>query len=74
MDVSKKFLEYLEANPKASATVMEGNHTKSMMFDGALLVQTSDVTFVRIGDEIFETHVSFYDKVFSVLQQIPLKN
>ena len=23
------------------------------------LVQTSDVTFVRIGDEIFETHVSF---------------
>ena len=74
MDISKKFLEYLEANPKASATVMEGNHTKSMVFDGALLVQTSDVTFVRIGDEIFETHVSFYDKVFSVLQQIPLKN
>ena len=74
MDISKKFLEYLEANPKASATVMEGNHTKSMMLDGALLVQTSDVTFVRIGDEIFETHVSFYDKVFSVLQQIPLKN
>lgn len=74
MDISKKFLEYLEANPKASATVMEGNHTKSMMFDGALLVQTGDVTFVRIGDEIFETHVSFYDKVFSVLQQIPLKN
>lgn len=72
MDIGEKFLEYLEANPKASATVMEGNHTKSMMFDGALLVQTSDVTFVRIGDEIFETHVSFYDKVFNLLQQNPL--
>jgi len=74
MDVSKKFLEYLEANPKASATVVEGNHTKSIMFDGALLVQTSDVTFLRIGDEIFETHISFYDKIFDLLQQNPLMN
>lgn len=74
MDVSKKFLEYLEANPKASATVVEGNHTKSIMFDGALLVQTSDVTFLRIGGEIFETHISFYDKIFNLLQQNPLMN
>lgn len=74
MNVGEKFIQYLEANPKASATVVEGNHTKSIMFDGALLVQTSNVTLVRIGDEIFETHVSFYDKIFELLQQLPLIN
>ena len=74
MNVGEKFIQYLEANPKASATVVEGNHTKSIMFDGALLVQTSDVTLVRIGDEIFETHVSFYDKIFELLQKLPLMN
>ena len=74
MNVGEKFIQYLEANPKASATVVEGNHTKSIMFDDALLVQTSDVTLVRIGDEIFETHVSFYDKIFELLQKLPLMN
>ena len=74
MNVGEKFIQYLEANPKASATVMEANHTKTMMFDGAFLVQTSDVTLVRIGDEIFETDVSFYDKIFELLQQLPLMN
>jgi len=74
MNVGEKFIEYLEANPTASATVMEAKHTKTMMFDGALLVQTSDVTLVRIGDEVFETHVSFYDKIFELLQQLPLMN
>ena len=71
MNVMDKFLEFLEANPKTSATVFECDKTKAMVFDGALLVQTSDVTFVRIGDEIFETHVYFYDKIFEVLQQNP---
>ena len=72
MTVSEKFIEYLEANPTASVLVSEGNKTKSMIFDGALVVQISDVTFVRIGDEVFETHTSFYDKIFSLLQQNPL--
>ena len=74
MTVSEKFIEYLEANPTASVLVSEGNKTKSMIFDGALVVQISDVTFVRIGDEVFETDVSFYDKVFNLLQQLPLRN
>ena len=74
MSASEKFMEYLKENPKASVQVTEGNCTKAMVFDGAIVVQTSDVTFVRIGDEIFETDVSFYDKVLSVLQQIPLKS
>ena len=72
MNVSEKFLGFLEANPQASASVFEADKTKAVVFDGALLVQTSDVTFVRIGDEIFETHVSFYDKIFNLLQQNPL--
>ena len=29
---------------------------------------------MRIGDEVFETHTSFYDKVFDLLQQLPLRN
>ena len=72
MDVGEKFLEFLEANPKASVSVFEGDKTKSMLFDGAILVQINDITFVRIGEEIFETHVSFYDKIFNLLQQNPL--
>ena len=43
-----------------------------MVFDGAIIVQISDLTFVRIGNEVFETHPSFYDKIFSLLQQNPL--
>lgn len=74
MDVREKFLEFLEANPKASVSVFEGDKTKSMVFDGAILVQVSDLTFVRIGDEVFETHASFYDKVFNLLQQNPIMN
>ena len=72
MDVGEKFLEFLEANPKASVSVFEGDKTKSMLFDGAILVQINDITFVRIGEEIFETHVSFYDKIFALLQQNPV--
>ena len=72
MNVGEKFLEFLEANPKASASVFECDKTKAMIFDGAILVRTADVTFVRIGDEIFETHVSFYDKIFALLQQNPM--
>lgn len=72
MEVGEKFLEFLEANPKASASVFEGNKTKAMVFDGAIIVQISDLTFVRIGNEVFETHPSFYDKIFSLLQQNPL--
>ncbi|MEG0346769.1 MAG: hypothetical protein RR605_01855 [Acinetobacter sp.] len=72
MDVREKFLEFLDANPKASVSVFEGDKTKSMVFDGAILVQVGDLTFVRIGDEVFETHVSFYDKIFNLLQQNPL--
>ena len=72
MDVGEKFLEFLDANPKASVNVFEGNKTKAMVFDGAIIVQISDLTFVRIGDEVFETHSSFYDKIFSLLQQNPL--
>ena len=45
---------------------------KLWFFDGAIIVQISDLTFVRIGDEVFETHPSFYDKIFSLLQQNPL--
>ena len=72
MEVGGKFLEFLGANPKASVNVFEGNKTKAMVFDGAIIVQISDLTFVRIGDEVFETHSSFYDKIFSLLQQNPL--
>ena len=72
MEVGEKFLEFLDANPQTSASVFEGNKTKAMIFDGAILVRTADVTFVRIGNEIFETHVSFYDKIFALLQQIPV--
>ncbi|MEG2635539.1 MAG: hypothetical protein RSA09_03285 [Acinetobacter sp.] len=72
MNVGEKFLEFLEANPQASASVFEGDKTKAMIFDGAILVRAADVTFVRIGNEIFETHVSFYDKIFALLQQIPV--
>lgn len=43
-----------------------------MVFDGAILVRTVDITFVRIGNEVFETHPSFYDKIFNLLQQNPL--
>ena len=72
MEVGEKFLEFLDANPQTSASVFEGNKTKAMVFDGAIIVQISDLTFVRIGDEVFETHSSFYDKIFSLLQQNPL--
>ena len=72
MNVGEKFLEFLEANPQASASVFEGDKTKAMIFDGAILVRAADVTFVRIGNEIFETHDSFYDKIFALLQQIPV--
>ena len=72
MEVGEKFLEFLDANPKASVNVFEGNKTKAMVFDGAIIVQISDLTFVRIGNEVFETHPSFYDKIFSLLQQNPL--
>jgi hypothetical protein len=72
MEVGKKFLEFLDANPKASVNVFEGDKTKSMVFDGAIIVQVGDLTFVRIGNEVFETHVSFYDKIFNLLQQNPL--
>ena len=72
MEVGEKFLEFLDANPQTSASVFEGNKTKAMVFDGAIIVQISDLTFVRIGDEMFETHSSFYDKIFSLLQQNPL--
>ena len=72
MEVGVKFLEFLDANPKASVNVFEGNKTKAMVFDGAIIVQISDLTFVRIGNEVFETHPSFYDKIFSLLQQNPL--
>ena len=72
MEVGDKFLEFLDANPQTSASVFEGNKTKAMVFDGAIIVQISDLTFVRIGDEVFETHSSFYDKIFSLLQQNPL--
>ena len=72
MEVGEKFLEFLDANPKADVKVFEGNKTKAMVFDGAIIVQISDLTFVRIGNEVFETHPSFYDKIFSLLQQNPL--
>lgn len=72
MEVGEKFLEFLDANPQTSASVFEGNKTKAMVFDGAIIVQISDLTFVRIGNEVFETHPSFYDKIFSLLQQNPL--
>ena len=72
MEVGEKFLEFLDANPQTSASVFEGNKTKAMVFDGAIIVQITDLTFVRIGNEVFETHPSFYDKIFSLLQQNPL--
>ena len=73
MEVGEKFLEFLDANPKASVSVFEGDKTKSMVFDGgAIIVQVGDLTFVCIGSEVFETHVSFYDKIFNLLQQNPL--
>ena len=72
MEVGEKFLEFLDANPKASASVFEGSKTKAMIFDGAIIVQISDLSFVRIGSEVFETHASFYDKIFNLLQQNPL--
>ena len=72
MEVGEKFLEFLDANPQTSASVFEGNKTKAMVFDGAIIVQISDLTFARIGNEVFETHPSFYDKIFSLLQQNPL--
>ena len=72
MEVGEKFLEFLDANPQTSASVFEGNKTKAMIFDGAIIVQIGDLSFVRIGNEVFETHASFYDKIFSLLQQNPL--
>lgn len=72
MEVGEKFLEFLDANPQASASVFEGDKTKAMIFDGAIIVQISDLSFVRIGSEVFETHASFYDKIFNLLQQNPL--
>ena len=72
MEVGEKFLEFLDANPKTDVNVFEGNKTKAMVFDGAIIVQVGDLTFVRIGNEVFETHPSFYDKIFSLLQQNPL--
>ena len=72
MEVGEKFLEFLDANPQTSASVFEGNKTKAMVFDGAIIVQISDLTFVHIENEVFETHPSFYDKIFSLLQQNPL--
>lgn len=72
MEVGEKFLEFLDANPKTDVKVFEGNKTKSMVFDGAIIVQISDLTFVHIGNEVFETHPSFYDKIFNLLQQNPL--
>jgi hypothetical protein len=72
MEVGEKFLEFLDANPKASASVFEGSKSKAMIFDGAIIVQISDLSFVRIGSEVFETHASFYDKIFNLLQQNPL--
>ncbi len=69
-NVSKKFAEFLEKNPKSQCIVFEGKETKGMMFDGGtIVVQISDLTFVRIGNEVFETHVSFYDDVFKLLQK-----
>ena len=50
MEVGEKFLEFLDANPKASVSVFEGDKTKAMVFDGAIIVQVSDLTFVRIGE------------------------
>ena len=38
MKVGEKFLEFLDANPKASVNVFEGNKTKAMVFDGAIIV------------------------------------
>jgi hypothetical protein len=72
MKVGEKFLEFLDANPKASVNVFEGDKTKSIIFDGAMIVQVSDLTFVRIGNEVFETHHSFYDEIFKLLQKNPL--
>lgn len=72
MEVGEKFLEFLDANPKANVKVFEGSKTKAMIFDGAIIVQISDLSFVRIGSEVFETHASFYDKIFNLLQQNPL--
>jgi len=72
MEVGEKFLEFLDANPKAEVKVFEGSKTKAMVFDGAIVVQLPELTFVRIGNEVFETHASFYDKIFNLLQQNPL--
>lgn len=74
MDVGNKFSEFLEKNPLASVKVMDGEKTKAMIFDGALIVKISDVSFVRIGDEVFETDFSFYDKIFDLLIKNPLRN
>lgn len=72
-DVREKFLEFLKKNPKSQCVVFEGKETKGMLFDGGtIVVQVSDLTFVRIDNEVFETHFSFYDKVFKILQQNPL--
>ena len=72
MTVGERFIKYLDDNPQASVQVVEGKLTKSMIFDGAIIVQISDLSFVRIGNEVFETHASFYDKIFNLLQQNPL--
>lgn len=74
MTVGERFIKYLDDNPQASVQVVEGKLTKSMIFDGALLVKTSEITYVKIGDDVFETHASFYDKIFDLLQQLPLKS
>ena len=72
MEVGEKFLEFLDANPQADVKVFVGSKSKAMIFDGAIIVQISDLSFVRIGSEVFETHASFYDKIFNLLQQNPL--
>lgn len=62
----RKLADLLDQNQNTSVQVSEGSQTKVMMFDGASITQLSDVAFVVIGEDIFETDPSFYDDVFKI--------
>lgn len=70
MDVQKDFAKFLKENQGARVSVFEGDLTKSIVFDGAIVVQLPELTFVRIGNVIYETEFCFYDMVFRAITPI----
>ena len=70
MDIQKDFAKFLKENQGASVSVFEGDLTKSIVFDGAIVVQLPELTFVRIGNVVYETESCFYDMVFKAITPV----